>query len=260
MSTTPPPPPTALFLFAHQDDEFGVFQKLMDEQQQGHRVCCAYLTDGGFGGVSPVRRNEESLAVLQKFGVKEPDVSFAGQALSIPDGQLHGQLDAAARWIDAWLTGFPNITTIYVPAWEGGHHDHDALHAIVVLVAQMRGLLGQVRQFSLYNGYECVGQFFKVLTPLSLNGKPERTPIAWRDRLRFLAYCLSYSSQAKAWLGLFPFVLLHYLTRGEQVLQSVSLERIRQRPHAGALYYESRRFFTWEQMVAKLSAFKLHSI
>lgn len=260
MSTTPPHLPTALFLFAHQDDEFGVFQKIMDERQQGRRVCCAYLTDGGFGGVPPVRRNQESLAVLNKFDVKEQDVSFAGQALSISDGQLHGQLDAAASWIDTWLTGFPNVTTIYVPAWEGGHHDHDALHAIVVLVAQMRGLLGQVRQFSLYNGHECTGQFFKVLNPLSLNGKPERTPIAWRDRLRFLAFCLSYSSQAKAWLGLFPFVLLHYLTRGEQVLQSVSLERIRQRPHTGALYYESRRFFTWEQMVAKLSAFKPHSI
>ena len=260
MPTTSPHLPAALFLFAHQDDEFGVFQKIMDERQQGHRVCCAYLTDGGFGGVSPVRRNQESLAVLQKLDVREQDVSFAGQALSIVDGHLHEQLDAAASWIDTWLDSFPNVTTIYVPAWEGGHHDHDALHAIVVLVAQERGLLGQVRQFSLYNGHKCTGQFFKVLNPLLSNGKPERTSIAWRDRLRFLGYCLYYPSQAKTWMGLFLFVLLHYLARGEQVLQPASLERIRQRPHMGVLYYERRGYFTWEQMVAKLSALKPPSI
>jgi len=66
--------PSALFLFAHQDDEFGVFQKIMDEQRQGRHVYCAYLTDGAFAGQSSLRRNRESLTVLTKLGVQEEDI------------------------------------------------------------------------------------------------------------------------------------------------------------------------------------------
>ena len=32
--------PAALFLFAHQDDEFGIFQKIVDELHAGSHVCC----------------------------------------------------------------------------------------------------------------------------------------------------------------------------------------------------------------------------
>ncbi|HAK90971.1 MAG TPA: PIG-L family deacetylase, partial [Massilia timonae] len=38
--------PVALFLFAHQDDEFGVFERIATLRRQGVRVACAYLTDG----------------------------------------------------------------------------------------------------------------------------------------------------------------------------------------------------------------------
>lgn len=250
MSNTSSNVPTALFLFAHQDDEFGVFQAILDEQRQAHRVCCAYLTDGGFGGISPVQRNLESLSVLQEFGATTQDVFFAGQALSIPDGQLHKHLQTALDWIDSWLSIFPEVTTVYIPAWEGGHHDHDVLHALVVHLAEERGILAKLRQFPLYNSYGCIGPFFRVLTPLPLNGVSEQTHIAWPDRLRFLRYCLRYPSQAITWIGLFPFVLMHYLLHGKQNLQTISLERIHQRPHAHALYYEKRGFFNWEQMAA----------
>lgn len=74
-----------LFLFAHRDDEFGVFQKIIDELEKGHRVCCAYLTDRGFNGVSTQRRNRESLFVLQQLGAQRQDIYFAGNALGIPD-------------------------------------------------------------------------------------------------------------------------------------------------------------------------------
>jgi LmbE family N-acetylglucosaminyl deacetylase len=246
----------ALFIFAHQDDEFGVFQKIIDERQKGHRVCCAYLTDGGFGGVSPKRRNQESLYVLEQLDVKEQDVFFAGQALGIPDGQLHKHLVSAADWISEWLTGFSQVVSVCVPAWEGGHHDHDALHAITVCIAEAKGILGNVRQFSLYNGYGCPSVLFKVLAPLSMNGAVEETRIPWKNRLRFLRYCLCYPSQTITWLGLFPFVVFHYLVNGKQQLQPVSLERISCRPHEGALYYEKRDCFTWEKMVVCLDEWR----
>ncbi len=249
--------PVALFLFAHQDDEFGVFQKIIDERQKGRRVCCAYLTDGGFGDVSPERRNQESLNVLEQLGVKEQDVFFAGHFLSIPDGQLHLGLASAANWIDEWFTGFSQIVSVCVPAWEGGHHDHDVLHAITVSIAEAKAILGNVRQFSLYNGYGCASVLFKVLAPLSMNGAVEEIRIPWKNRLRFLRYCLCYPTQAMTWLGLFLFVAFHYLFNGKQQLQPVSLERISCRPHEGALFYEKRDFFTWEKMVVCLDEWRI---
>jgi LmbE family N-acetylglucosaminyl deacetylase len=250
--------PVALFLFAHQDDEFGVFQKIVDEQEKGHRVCCAYLTDGGVSNRGATQhRDNESLSVLMKLGVYEQDVFFLGHVLFIPDARLPEHLDSAASWIREWLSGFSQVASIYIPAWEGGHHDHDALHAITVNIAEENGLLECVRQFSLYNGYRCTGPMFRVFAPLLLNGAIEQKYIPWRNRLQFLRYCLSYPSQTKTWIGLFPFVVLHYLFNGKQLLQSVTIERIHQRPHEGALYYESRRFYTWEEMVACLP--KWHS-
>jgi LmbE family N-acetylglucosaminyl deacetylase len=249
----------ALFLFAHQDDETGVFQKIIDEKQNGHRVCCAYLTDGACNGVSSIRRNQESLSVLHQLGVQEQDVYFAGSALAIPDGQLHEHLESTANWIDEWITSFAHVVSICVPAWEGGHQDHDALHAITVSVADGLGVLRCVRQFSLYNAHCCIGPFFRVLAPLPMNGVVEETRIPWKYRFHFLRYCLSYPSQAKTWLGIFPFFAFHYLHSGKQTLQPVSSERIRLRPHKGALYYEKRGFFTWEKLANKLAHWQASS-
>jgi len=244
--------PVALFLFAHQDDETGIFQKIVDEVQLGHRVCCAFLTDGVVNGGSAHRRNQESLSVLKQLGVHGQDIFFAGTDLSIPDTGLPEHLETAANWMHKWLSGFSQVESIYVLAWEGGHPDHDALHAIAVTIAAEMGLSARVRQFLLYNGYGCVAPFFRVFIPLSLNGRVEKTAISWRNRLKFLRYCLSYPSQAKTWAGLFPFVVFHYLFNGKQLLQSVSTERIQQRPHEGRLYYESRGFSTWGEMSTRL--------
>ncbi|WNV06080.1 PIG-L family deacetylase [Candidatus Methylospira mobilis] len=248
--------PAALFLFAHQDDEFGVFQTIVDEREKGHRVCCAYLTDGGFNGVSPQRRNRESLSVLQRMGVQPQDVFFAGDRVAIPDGKLHEHLAAAAGWIDNWLAGFTQVVSICVPAWEGGHHDHDVLHAITVVIAERRSMTDYVRQFPLYNAHGCVGPFFKVLHPLPLNGPVEETAIPWGNRFRFLRNCLGYPSQAVTWMGIFPFAVFHYLVSGKQALQPVLSARLNIRPHDGVLYYEMRGFFTWAEMDSCLSAWR----
>ena len=244
--------PSALFLFAHQDDEFGVFQLIIDEQRNGRRVFCAYLTDGASPGASSLRRNRESLAVLTRLGVQEEDIFFAGHTLSIPDGGLPDHLELAIDWIINWLGQYQMVSAIYLPAWEGGHHDHDALHAIGVIVADEFGLMKVVRQFPLYNGYKCGGPMFRVLLPLPMNGDIETIQVSWVNRLRFLGYCLSYPSQMITWVGLFPFVLLHYIFYGTQVLQPVSKERIGHRPHSGPLYYERRQFCTWERMSDRL--------
>ena len=251
-----PGTPAALFLFAHQDDEFGVFERIAALRSQGVRVACAYLTDGQTASADAAVRNAESLAVLAALGVAPQDVVFAGQLLGIGDARLPLHLDPAARWIGQWIDSFGAIEALHVTAWEGGHHDHDALHALTVTLAAARGLLGRTWQFSLYQAQGLPGPLFRVLAPLAANGAPTTRRIGFGARLRYLRLCLSYPSQRNTWIGLFPFVLLHYLLRGVQQLQPVDPARLSQRPHAGALYYEKRNFFTWPQLNAAIVAWR----
>ncbi|WP_431476280.1 PIG-L deacetylase family protein [Massilia eburnea] len=247
MLTNPESQPAALFLFAHQDDEFGVFQQILNEQQSGRMVLCAYLTDGASPGVTPAVRNAESLRVLAALGVQEQNVIFAGEQLGIRDATLPENMSAVEQCLRGILSSYA-IERLYVTAWEGGHHDHDALHAVTVRLCYALGRQAEVSQYSLYNGKNCPGPFFSVLKPLSENGCVEKLAISFKNRLRFLRYCLSYPSQRKTWIGLFPFVTMRYVFTPYQQLQGVSLDRLRFRPHAGDLYYEKRNFFTWHRM------------
>jgi LmbE family N-acetylglucosaminyl deacetylase len=242
----------ALFLFAHQDDEVGVFHRISECVQSGLLVRCVYLTDGSNAGATPAQRNRESLRVLSQLGVLSEGVVFAGGVMSIGGGELPHRLEEAGGWLRRWLGSFIDIDSIHVPAWEGGHHDHDALHALAVRIASELNVLNRVWQFSLYHGKGCIYPFFKVLTPLHENGVVAATRIPWSVRGRYLRFCLSYPAQYKTWIGLFPFVLLHYLRRGMQELQPVSVQRLAERPHPGLLYYEHRKFFTWPSMRACL--------
>lgn len=244
---------SAVFLFAHQDDEFGVYPLLDEYRRRGVHVRCAYFTDGAANGVTAATRNAESVAVLAKLGVAPDDIVFAGELLGIADAALPRKLAVATEWLRGWI-GEPDA--LHVPCWEGGHHDHDALHALAVQVAHERGLLERTTQYALYNGARTPAPFFRTMSPLPENGPVRATRISWPMRWRCLGYCLSYPSQRRTWIGLFPFALWFYVTRGVQSLQAVSLERTHRRPHEGALYYELRKFYTWDKMQADLASWR----
>ena len=239
---------SAIFLFAHQDDEFGVFQSIERELARGARVQVAYLTTGVTGDASPSTRDAESLRALSGLGLPVESVVFAGSLLRIDDGALSSRLPDAVRWLADWFRGVPDLQRIYAPAWEGGHPDHDCLHAAALLATQGFASQPSIRQYPLYNGYRRPGPFFRVMSPIPANGVVEQVPIPWPNRLRFVRKCLGYPSQTRSWLGLFPFAASHYLLVGAECLQDVSAARLRERPHAGPLYYERRRFSTWAQV------------
>lgn len=244
--------PIAVFLFAHQDDEFGVFHQITLEKTSEARIFCIYLTSGMPHGVCSRRRNSESLRVLRQLGVSEDDVVFAGGELGIADGGLLEALDIARRWFQDWLAANGGVCRIYIPAWEGGHPDHDALHALALKASSVAKPNARIRQFPLYNALGCRRPFFRVLRPIDANGVVEDAKIPWRRRILYLKMCLSYSSQRNSWLGLFPFVLAHYVLSGRQQLQPVSMFRVKSRPHAGILYYEMRSFATWKRVSAEV--------
>lgn len=228
----------AIFLFPHPDDEFAVSALIRDKTQTGQRVLCIYLTDGGFGGQSAQRREFETLKALELAGVAAGDALFLGRELQIPDGRLHLHLE---RVFTALLGLMPACSDLFCPAWEGGHQDHDAAHLIALAMQQASGI-EQVFQFSLYHGAGLPGPLFRVMDPLPENGPTQDRLTSLRERLWHLRFCLSYPSQWKTWLGIFPFVALHMLLDGRFRIQGIDARRIIDPPHAGALLYHRRKF------------------
>jgi len=245
----------ALFVFAHQDDEFGVFPWIEREVRRGAAVVCVYLTDGGLGGQDVSVRNQESLRVLADLGVSSSSVLFAGGAGGIPDGALLTHLNAAWSCLLRALEG-RQLGRMYLPAWEGGHQDHDAAHLLGVRLAQLHGVLSEARQYSLYNGGGLAGPLFRVLSPLAENGQTEDLHLCLRERLRYLTWMLRYPSQWKSWLGLFGPVALKLLCDGRYRLQPVLAERINRRPHSGRLLYERRTSLSFDEFSRQTMDFR----
>lgn len=239
-------PAPLVCLFCHADDEYPVFAEIDAQLAAGGRVVCIYLTDGAFyEGQDAEARADESRRVLARMGVAAGDVHFPGLSLPVGDTKLYLHMDAALGAIRALMPSPSTGVRLLLPAWEGGHHDHDALHILGLIVSAEFGV-DDVLQASLYHGRALPGGLFRVLDPIPENGPVVYRPMPFAARLRYLGYCLSYPSQWKTWLALFPGVLWKYLTVGGQELQRVSPARVLEPPHAGRVLYERRRFITWE--------------
>jgi hypothetical protein len=234
---------TACFLFPHPDDEFAVTSLIRDRRQAGARVSCIYLTDGAFGGQSPVRRRVEALRALAGLGVAAHDVHFVGEENGIGDGSLHLNLEKALAALRA-LEAFEQAPDeLFIPAWEGGHQDHDAVHLVgLALHARLPG--SRLRQFSIYHGAGLPGPFFHVMQPIPGNGPTEDRPGSLRERVAQVRFCLNYPSQWKTFIGLMPCIAWRMLSDGRLRLQPVDPKRAWQSPHAGPPLYERRGFLS----------------
>ncbi|MBL8115674.1 MAG: PIG-L family deacetylase [Acidobacteria bacterium] len=241
----------SVFLLPHPDDEFAVSGMLRDTVLAGGDVQIVYLTDGGFSGQDVRVREQESLRVLARLGVPESRVQFLGREEGLHDGSLHEHLSRARAALERLMTVPP--AAVYFPAWEGGHQDHDATHLLGLALARPPAV---ARQFPLYHGAGLPGPFFRVMAPLPGNGTSLRRPGSLRDRVEHLRLCLSYPSQWKTWVGLWPLVLLHALMDGGFHTQDVDVSRICGPPHPGRPLYERRGFLTWRAFDEATAAFR----
>lgn len=251
-------PRHCVFLFAHPDDEFACFESIRRVIAEGNHAICLYLTDGAYGGQPFEPRMKETRAVLSTFNVLEEDIHFIGVDNCISDGKLLESIDLAYACLYRCLAEYPWLDDVYVPAWEGGHQDHDAVHLIGLCFGWAAKIHGQVRQFSLYHGEGLRGPFFHVLRPLAKNGAVTTQALGLRLRLRYVRLCLGFPSQWKSWLGLFPPVALRLICAGCYTLQPTSIGRVAERPHLGKLLYERRGAFSWEEFKVLSTPFVRH--
>lgn len=245
------------FFYAHQDDETATFKLIEDSLKLTKNVFCIFATTGLFNNPIKNFRNSESAKVLKKLKINNKNIIFAGSNLNIPVNKLIYNLEKFNKFINKIVN---KKDIIYIPAWEGGQPDHDLLHAVIVAAGKKFNFLDRIYQYPLYNNKGCKLIFFKVLSPISENGKIIKIKINLLERIRYIFLFLQYPSQFFSWIGLFPFFFFKTLFYGKQQIQSVSFNRIYQKPHHGILYYEVRKWIKWYQMKYEIRNFTKNNL
>lgn len=227
-----------LLVLAHPDDEV-LFWPLI-ARTPADKLALAYVTDGSAGGACrPEARVGETRRMLASLGSPSTAAAFLGQASGLPDGVLHLHLDQAWTALAAWAEGLGPVARIYTHAWEGGHQDHDACHALALALADKTGA-ARAGQVACYRRPDGGFAPYSLLDPIAANGAPDRLIMTGAER-RAMASCIwRYPSQWKSWVGLGPPLLTRLALDATFPLQPVSRTRIDERPHAGPLLYEAR--------------------
>ncbi|MCK4343440.1 MAG: PIG-L family deacetylase [Phycisphaerae bacterium] len=226
-----------LFVLAHTDDEFFFSPSIRRAVAAGNAVYCAFTTDGTGQGVSPEIRKRESTKALRRLGVSEKNLLFVGLEAGIPDGAAHTRVADVYDALKRTVHDLP-LDEIYVPAWEGGHADHDAGHLAGVALARSLGVA---------RVYECPGYHrhtkffpFRVMTWIPRAATTARYRFGFVEGLFYFSLCACHRSQWKTWLGLGPEAFVRLVVCRRHEYRSVTGIDYTRPPHAGPLLYEHR--------------------
>lgn len=241
-----------LFLLAHQDDEYAMTSFLRAALRAGEDVRVIYLTDGG---ALSARRDKEALAALADLGVVNDRVIFLGSQEAIPDGRLYQNLDRAFAALMRALDGAPAPQAVFTHAWEGGHQDHDCVHALAVACAAARGWAVPIYQAPYYRELRGVRKLFMPQTPLAENGPVEQRGWSFADLTSAVRVMLRHRSQWRTFRTHGPAMFIRFLAGGGGGLQRARPARVRERPHTGPLYYERLFGLPYETVAAALTGF-----
>jgi LmbE family N-acetylglucosaminyl deacetylase len=243
-----------LFVLAHQDDECAVSTRIVDELRRGRRVWCIFLTDGAGSDERSRIRDAESRRVLSALGVREDQMLFLGSTHGLHDTTLVEHLEEAYEIVES-AVGHHRFVRIYCLAYEGGHQDHDASHALALAFAQRRGLLGRTWQAPFYQGCDLPWKLFRVLAPLPGSARPRGRRLPARTALGHALLGLRYPSQWRTWVGLFPPWFARRALQRRDLLQPVDPHALRDRPHPGPLLYERLQNYPYAQFRRALDPF-----
>lgn len=244
-----------LVVLAHNDDEFFIVPRLRNEIASGNQVIVVYLTYGSVYGASFESRIAESSKVLRRIGVRQQSILLIGLETDIFDGLLPGLAEKAYVAMEKSLR-MTTINQILVPAWEGGHPDHDASHLIGVAFGRSQNLSNHIREFPAYNGSKCRFGLFRVMD------FPDRAPGTTTARMSFhegvwaVRQAFTYKTQRRTFLGLLPGATVEYILHRRFRFRKVPLERnYFSRPHTGELFYEKRFSLTFEDFKQQVNTF-----
>jgi LmbE family N-acetylglucosaminyl deacetylase len=255
---TPPAARPNLFLLAHHDDEVFCAGHLRRALAGGGRVHLLWATAGG---LAPARRRvAEGARVLELLGLTGAtgsDLHLADQhaaehvgAIAAAVAQLVDSVPGEARAAgdDARGTG----VTVYVPAYEGGHPDHDAVNAAAALVAAARPSL-RVVEFPLYRRGP-LGLSVASPLPAAFTAREPLVVLSLDDRDLALRRRLARANASQLAPSLLPLLGVARLAgRGRaEPARPLPAHDYTRPPHDGRLLYELYtpwRFARWSEAV-----------
>lgn len=130
-----------LLLAAHPNDEFALVATLRAAVSRGDEVWAAWFAADDRADIRALRE-AESARVMEAIGVPAARCIHADLPALILPMQLGG-LVSAVRSLGERIV--PDAT--YVPAYEGGHPDHDALS---FAAWESLSVLGEIREYPIY--------------------------------------------------------------------------------------------------------------
>jgi len=221
-------------VLAHFDDEYCALPLIWQARREGLQQQFIYLADYRDAAMG-VRRLAETRRFLARQGIGPEAVIPLGLGSGAFDQSLHRSVDLLFPRLLEAVSAAP-VARLVVPAWEGGHMDHDACAFMAVALAARTGA-PEVRQFTLYNGPGLPGPLLRGGAPLRENGPVTPIRLTAAEQLRWMAGVRAFPSQAYAWSGIWPAMFAGVLRRGFG-WQPLTPERVAVRPHRGPLFYE----------------------
>ncbi len=138
-----------LLVIAHQDDEVFILSRIKKHLELKDSVffvwtAASYQKDEEYKNI----RIEESLSLMKLLKIPYENIYF----LSYPDSKTHLFMDS--MYIDLYkIIKKIRPTIVYVPAFEGGHIDHDVANVITIRVTKQLKLNTQIFEFPEYSSY-----------------------------------------------------------------------------------------------------------
>jgi len=241
-----------VYILAHFDDEYFAYPLVTAAARSGVEQYFFFVADYAEQETAE-RRYAETRDFLEGVGIDPERAVHVGRGTGAIDGGVHRALDVVYAALSRAVAEVGAVERIVVTAWEGGHVDHDSC---ALLAARLAGEVGDppVEVISYYNGAGVPGPLFHCGRPLAENGPVQQRRLTPGEWLRWMAAVRYFPSQAGTWLGLWPMMFAGYARRG-YATQRLDMARIRERPHAGRLFYERRFKVPYQEVAAARDAF-----
>jgi LmbE family N-acetylglucosaminyl deacetylase len=238
-------------LLPHHDDEFFLGLHLPELLKAGHGVFLIYLTyDPRFGRI----RASETKRYLADFDNKNIKILELGADRGVLDGALYANLQSIFSNLMNIIL-WQKCLKIIVPAWEGGHHDHDAAHFIGATLCKQFSPHIKLFEFGLYSGEKLYGPFFRLSGFKRRVNSDEFEPGSYLQRLAHAFSVRHFKTQWNTFVGLWPFIFLHRIIGAGVVLREVTNGRnYNLPPHLGELFYQRRFKVNWPDVSAGLKS------
>ena len=178
----PIPEGSTVFVFAHNDDEIFINARIRYLVAAGRKVEALWLTSGLLAP-SPEIRRQESRAAMGRLGVPDHALTF----WDYPDLRTLGHLEDIVSGIASYLE-CRSIAEVYVPAYEGGHPDHDVANFAVSHAAARIRLSAPIYEFPINNGSrgrrQLLGSFIADSLPIIRTAPRPDDRQMWADLWR----------------------------------------------------------------------------